>query len=206
MQQRAAPPRMNPGRRLETRQHKGVAQARAGHAAHAPRALVLLATMLLPACVGSPAEGPFEFYRQLTGEALEGRQMPPGLGARSPNLSVVPARPERGPAGVRADLSATLAANRAAAANPAPVGAPVPDRPATEGGAVVPAAPPPPPRIVPAPPIGAGPATLLVPGAASGAQPAAPSMPSAPPAPPPAELLAPPPPDLSGPPPPPRGL
>ncbi|WP_073136297.1 hypothetical protein [Muricoccus roseus] len=150
--------------------------------------------LALGGCVGSPAEGPFEFYRQITGEALEGRPLPPGMEERSPNLGTVPQRPDRGPASSRAELSSLLAANRAAAANPLPSGAPVPERPATEGGAVVPAAPPAPPRLAPAPPVGAGPATLLLPGTE------APRMDETAPEAPPAEMAAPPPPDLAAPP------
>ncbi|MBP0446803.1 hypothetical protein J8J14_18670 [Roseomonas sp. SSH11] len=152
------------------------------------------ALLALAGCVGSPAEGPFEFYRQISGEALQGRPLPPGLDEPGPKLGSVPQRPDRGPAGIRAELSSLLAANRAAAANPQPPGGPLPERPPTEGAAVVPAAPPPPPRLAPAPPIGAGPATLLVPGTE------APRMDEAAPEAPPAELTAPPPPGLSAPP------
>ncbi|WP_338663175.1 hypothetical protein VQH23_23935 [Pararoseomonas sp. SCSIO 73927] len=155
---------------------------------------MLGATLALAGCVGSPGESPFEFYRQITGEALEGRPMPPGLDQARPNLGSVPGRPDRGPASQRAELSALLAANRAAAANPPTPGAPIPERPATEGLAAVPAAPPAPPRLVPAPPIGAGPATLLLPGGEAQAVPEiAPEAPAGPPP----EMTAPPPPDLS---------
>ncbi|HEY8610957.1 MAG TPA: hypothetical protein VIL69_06670 [Roseomonas sp.] len=144
--------------------------------------------------MGSPAEGPFEFYRQLSGEALEGRPLPPGLDQGSPNLGTVPQRPDRGPASARAELSDLLAANRAAAANPLRPGAPVPERPATQGLAAIPALPPAPPRLAPAPAIGAGPATLLLPGTE------APRMEEAAPSAPAPELTAPPPPDLAAPP------
>jgi hypothetical protein len=149
---------------------------------------------VLGGCVGSPGESPWEFYRQLSGEALEGRPLPPGLDRGSPNLASVPQRPARGPAAERAELSAALAAARAAAETPRPSGAPVPDRPATEGLAAVPAAPPPPARLAPAPPIGTGPATLLLPGTT------VPSIPEEAPEAPPAEMNIPAPPDLAAPP------
>lgn len=165
-----------------------------GQAHLAAKAALAAASLTLGACVGSPAEGPFEFYRQLSGEALQGRPLPPGLDRGSPNLGSVPQRPDRGPASIRAELSSLLATNRAAAANPLASGAPVPDRPATEGGTVVPAGPPPPPRLAPAPPIGSGPATLLLPGTE------APRMEEAAPDAPPPELSVPAPPELSAPP------
>jgi len=153
-----------------------------------------VAPLALGACVGSPGESPWEFYRQISGEALEGRPLPPGMSDPSPNLASVPQRPSRGPASARAELTTSLEANRAAAANPRQAGAPVPERPQTEGLAAVPAAPPPPPRLAAAPPVGRGPATLLVPGTE------APRIEDDAPAPPPAELSAPPPPDLAAPP------
>jgi hypothetical protein len=150
--------------------------------------------LVLGGCVGSPGESPWEFYRQLTGEALEGRPLPPGMDEPSPNLATIPQRPSRGPASARAELSSMLEANRAAAANPQLPGGPLPERPATEGLAVVPAAPPEPPRLAAAPRIGTGPATLLLPGTD------APRMEDAAPAAPPPEMSAPPPPDLAAPP------
>lgn len=173
-------------------------QARAAQAGFA-----MIGVLSLGGCVGSPAESPFEFFRQLTGDPLQGRATPAGLDATRPNFSAVPPRPERGPAETRAELSAALAANRAAAASPAPVGAPVPPRPETEGAAVVPAAPPPPARLRPAPAVGTGPATLTFPGGRGGAAPGLPQLGPVPEAPP-AELLAPAPPNLASPPPIPR--
>jgi len=169
-------------------------RACAGQARTAARAALLAAGAALGGCVGSPGEGPFEFYRQISGEALEGRPLPPGMEARSPNLATIPGRPDRGPASARADLSTLLAANRAAAADPRRPGAPVPDRPDTEGAAAVPAAPPAPPRLAAAPPIGTGPATLLLPGQD------APTMEDTAPAAPPPELNVPAAPDLAAPP------
>ena len=193
MREQAMPSRPVSVRYGEARERGGARQARPAPRWGA-RAVWLAAGLALGGCVGSPAEGPFEFYRQLSGEALQGRPLPPGLEERSPNLGSVPQRPDRGPASARAELSSLLAANRAAAAQPQPPGAPVPDRPGTEGLAAVPAAPPAPPRLAAAPPIGAGPATLLLPGTE------APRMDEAAPAAPPAEMAAPPPPDLAAPP------
>ncbi|WP_140884937.1 hypothetical protein [Muricoccus nepalensis] len=163
MRERAMPFRPDAGRYVEARDPGPARQARPGRGL----ARVLLASALLGGCVGSPGESPREFYRQISGEALESRPLPPGMDRPSPNLATVPQRPSRGPSSARADLSASLAANRAAAATPLTPGAPVPDRPATEGLAAVPAAPPAPARLAPAPRIGTGPATLLVPGTAA---------------------------------------
>ncbi|WP_458097238.1 hypothetical protein [Roseomonas sp. WA12] len=160
----------------------------------AVRAAAAAASLVLGGCVGSPGESPFEFYRQLSGDALQGRPLPPGMQERSPNLGSVPQRPDRGPASMRSELSDLLAANRAAAANPPTPGAPVPDRPATEGMAVVPAAPPAPPRLAPAPAIGSGTATVLLPGTE------APSIGESAPAAPPPELNIPSAPNLAAPP------
>jgi len=190
MRERAMPSRSDASRCEEARDQRGVAQARplAGLAA------ALCVPLLLGGCVGSPGESPFEFYRQITGKALEGRTMPPGLDQATPNLSTVPQRPSRGPASARAELSAMLAANRAASVAPVMPGAPVPDRPATEGMAVVPAAPPSPARLSAAPRIGTGPATLLLPGTE------APRIEEAAPEGPPPGLTAPAAPDLAAPP------
>jgi hypothetical protein len=189
MREGAMPSRPDAVRYGEARDRDGRGQARAGACLAA-----LASCLLLGACVGSPGESPFEFYRQVTGEALEGRPMPPGLDRARPNLGTVPQRPAKGPAAERAELSDLLAANRAAAASPMQPGAPVPDRPATEGLASVPAAPPEPARLAPAPAIGAGPATLLLPGTE------APTMPEAAPAAPPPEMNIPAPPNLAAPP------
>ena len=204
MQRDAAPPRSGPGPYTAGLRENGKAgQARAAHAR--PLLAAILAAPLA-ACIGSPAESPFEFYRQLTGDPLQGRRTPAGLDAPRQTFAAVPARPDRGPAEIRAELSATLAANRAAAANPAPVGLPVPPRPDTEGAGVVPAEPPPPARLAPAPPVGVGPATLTLPGTRGAPGTPATALPELGPipAPPPAELTAPAAPVLSAPPPPPR--
>ena len=173
-------------------------QARAAHAG-----LAMAALLALSACVGAPAESPFEFFRQITGDPLGGRPTPSGLDSARPNFSVLPPRPDRGPAETRAELSAALAANRAAAANPAPVGAPVPPRPDTEGAALLAAGPPPAARLRPAPPVGTGPATLTLPGGRGTPPQEMPQMGPVPEAPP-ADLLAPAPPNLANPPPIPR--
>ena len=183
MRERAMPSRSDASRCEEARDVGRARQARAGIRPSAvrfsgvrssgvhssiPRLIVLLgalgASLMLAGCVGSPGESPLQFYRQITGEALEGRPLPPGMERGTPNLASVPQRPSRGPSSARAELSALLAANRAASASPLVPGAPVPDRPATEGIAAVPAVPPSPARLAPAPPLGAGPATLLLPG------------------------------------------
>jgi len=197
MQEQPMPSGSDDARFSEARDRTGRGQSRPAARAvrGAARAAGLAALLpVLGACVGSPGEGPFEFYRQLSGEALQGRPLPPGMEDRGPNLGTVPQSPDRGPASARSELSALLAANRAAAAQPAPTGAPIPERPATEGLAAVPAAPPAPARLIPAPPVGAGPATLLLPGTE------APRIGEAAPAAPPAEMSAPPPPDLAAPP------
>jgi len=194
MQERAMPSGPDDARCSEARDRMGRGQSRPALRGAARLAGLAMLLPALGACVGSPGEGPFEFYRQLSGEALQGRPLPPGMEARGPNLGTVPQRPDRGPASARAELSSLLAANRAAAAQPAPPAGPIPERPATEGLAAVPAAPPNPPRLAPAPPIGAGPATLLLPGTE------APRIDEAPPAAPPPEMRAPPLPDLAAPP------
>ncbi|MFH5926352.1 hypothetical protein [Roseomonas xinghualingensis] len=191
MRKQAMPFRPETIRCGKARDRHGARQARLGAAG---RLLALAAPLALGACVGSPGESPWEFYRQISGEALEGRPLPPGMSEPSPNLASVPQRPSRGPASARAELTSALEANRAAAANPGVPGTPLPERPATEGLASVPAAPPAPPRLAAAPPIGQGPATLLVPGMEP------PQIEESAPEPPPAELSAPPPPDLAAPP------
>lgn len=207
MQRDAAPPLWGRGPGPITAALRKVGMPGQARTAHGRPSLVAALTfplcLALGACVGSPAESPFEFFRQLTGDPLQGRRTPAGLDDARPNFSAVPPRPERGPAEIRAELSATLAANRAAAANPAPVGAPVPPRPDTEGAGVVPAAPPSPARLAPAPPIGLGPATLTLPGGRGAVPTPLPDI-GVVPAPPPADLTAPAPPTLSTPPPPPR--
>lgn len=190
MRERAMPSRSDASRYVEARDLGRARQARPGPVL----ACVLAASALLGGCVGSPGESPFEFYRQISGEALQGRPLPPGLDRPTPNLASVPQRPSRGPSSARAELSALLAANRAASATPLAPGAPVPDRPATEGLAAVPAAPPAPARLAPAPRIGTGPATLLVPGSE------APVIEEAAPEGPPPALTAPAAPDLAAPP------
>lgn len=164
MRERAMPSRSDASRFIEARDLGGARQAHPRAAQAAGIGVSLALAMALGGCIGSPGESVFEFYRQINGEALAGRPLPPGLDKGSPNLATVPQRPSRGPSSARAELSTLLAANRAAAAAPIVPGAPVPDRPATEGLAAVPAAPPAPPRLSAAPRIGTGPATLLLPG------------------------------------------
>lgn len=170
---------------------------RGWRAARPPAALAAL--LLLSACGVGERVG--TLYDRITGDATEGRPPPPGLAAAYPNLASVPARPERGAASTREALSSALAANRAQSGQPVQPDAPVPEPPATEGAALVPRAPPAPARLAAAPPIGNGPATLLLPGTAGAPAQSLPEIGSTP-APPPAEMLAPPPPDLSAPPPP----
>lgn len=175
----------------ETRRGRGVRQGRP--------ALGLLPLLLLAGCVGSPGEGPLDFYREISGEALEGRSMPPGLDGRYPNLSRVPPRPARGEASAREALSAALAANRAQSRTPLATDAPLPDPPATPGAAEVPRQPPAPPRLASAPAIGPSPSSDTLRGDT-------PDPGSQAPAAPPAEMLAPAAPSLSAPPPPPALL
>ena len=202
MRERAMPSRSDASRFVEARdlgearqaRPRAVQSAAPGASKSVALGLSLALVTALGGCVGSPGEGPFEFYRQINGEALQGRPLPPGLDKGSPNLATVPQRPSRGPSSARAELSTLLAANRAAAAAPIVPGAPVPDRPATEGLAAVPAQPPAPARLGPAPRIGAGPATLLLPGTQ------APRIEEEAPAAPPPTMSAPAAPDLSAPP------
>ncbi|MFT8243168.1 hypothetical protein [Roseomonas sp. BN140053] len=164
----------------------------------------MLPLVLLLGLGGCVAEGPLNSIREITGEALQGRAMPPGLSDPSPNLSVVPARPERGEASTREALSTALAASRTQSRQPLDAGAyagtvslPVP--PATPGAGEVPLAPPAPPRLAAAPPIAASsPTGVLLGGTADpgSTPPAAPPAELIAPAPPPAELTAPPPPDI----------
>ncbi|UFN49786.1 hypothetical protein LPC08_03825 [Roseomonas sp. OT10] len=161
--------------------------------------LLLPGLLLLAGCVGSPGEGPLEFYRQVSGEALDGRAMPPGLDDRYPNLANVPQRPARGEASAREALSRALADYRAQSRSPLPSDVPLPDPPATPGAAEVPRQPPAPARLAAAPPIGPSPSSEVLRGDTADPGPQAPAAP-------PAELLAPPAPDLSAPPPPPALL
>lgn len=170
------------------------------------RVLALMGGLLpLGACVGSPGEGPFDFVREIRGNGLNGREAPPGLEEGFPNLARIPPRPARGEASVREQLTAALAANRAAASQPVSPDAPVPEPPPAPGANQVPHSPPPPPRLASAPAIGPSPPTSVLrtgapdPGSAPPpapptemlAPPPAPALAPAPPAPPPADLLAP---------------
>jgi hypothetical protein len=155
-------------------------------------AACLAGVLALPGCVGSPAEGPGEFFSNAFGEPLQGRPLPPGSEQSYPNLASVPPPPPRGSASARETLSRTLADARSQSREPVQPGQSVPPRPeGAEGSGLIPARPPAPPRLAAAPSVGASsPATA----------PDAPGLPEDPgrdaPALPPAEFLAPPPPRL----------
>lgn len=155
-----------------------------------PVALLLLLALPLAGCVGTPSEGPLEFWKNAFGEPLQGRPLPPGAEGAYPNLASVPPAPPRGSASEREALSAALAEARGQSRLPVEAGRPVPPPPAgAEGAGLLPAAPPAPPRLAAAPPVRA-----LPPGQAGDQPGAAPELPADPgmaPAPPPAELLAP---------------
>jgi hypothetical protein len=165
----------------------------------------LAAMLALGACVGSPAEGPFEFFDAVTNDPLRGRQPPPGLdGVGYPNLASVPPLPVRGAASTREELTRALGDARIQSQGPLVAGAAIPPPP-TGSDSPVPLNPPAPPRLASAPRIAPGtglpvPAPGTAPDA-PGAVPADPGMaPALPPAemmapaPPPAEMMAPPPP------------
>jgi len=167
--------------------------------AGAPRRAALLAALLgLTACVGSPTEGPVEFWRNAFGAPLQGRPLPPGAEGEYPNLASVPPLPPRGAASEREALSRSLADARAESRMPVEPGQPVPPPPAgAESAGVVPLRPPAPPRLAAAPRVRPAPAQPTPPeGAPPEAAPPVPADPGAPPPPPPAEFLAPPPPRL----------
>ncbi|WP_159995700.1 hypothetical protein [Roseomonas sp. 18066] len=163
-------------------------------------ALALLAAPLLAACVGSPAEGPREFWNNAFGEPLQGRPLPPGTDGAYPNLASVPPQPPRGTASAREALSAALAEARGQSREPVVAGRPVPPPPAGgQGDTAIPLNPPTPPRLASAPPI-----RPMAPGEGNlPSDPALPADPGRAPGLPPAEMLAPSP---GGPPPPARGL
>ncbi|KAA2212641.1 hypothetical protein [Teichococcus oryzae] len=156
------------------------------------RAASLCGLFALSACVGSPAEGPGEFFRNAFGEPLQGRSLPPGSDLDYPNLASVPPPPPRGSPSAREALSRALADARSQSRDPVQPGQPLPERPAgTEGSGLIPASPPAPARLSAAPPVGAPSPSVM---------PDAPGLPEDPgtaaPEPPPAEFLAPAPPRL----------
>lgn len=163
--------------------------------------LALGAMLSLGACVGSPAEGPFEFFDAVTNDPLQGREPPPGLDAEGyPNLASVPPLPVRGAPSVREELTRALADARSQSQNPIIPGAPVPPPPAG-ADSPVPLNPPAPPRLAAAPRVAPGtalpvptPGRPQAPGAAPDAPGTLPEDPGTAPAPPPAEMMAPPPP------------
>jgi len=160
-----------------------------GAQARPARRMLLAVVLLAGGCVGTPAEGPVEFLRNIRGDGLNGREAPPGLDGAYPNLARVPPRPERPPAAARDALSAALLREREMAGAPIRAGQPVPPRPpGLEGSMAVPETAPAPvaltaaPRVpweVPAPAPRGAPAAVPVP-----ARPAlpAPATPTAPPA------------------------
>ena len=164
----------------------------------------LAAMLALGACVGSPAEGPFEFFDAVTNDPLRGRAPPPGLDREGyPNLASVPPLPVRGAASTREELTRALGDARIQSQGPLVSGAPIPPPP-SGSDSPVPLNPPAPPRLAAAPRIAPG-SSLPIPAPgtspdAPGALPADPGMAPAPPpaemmapAPPPAEMMAPPP-------------
>ncbi|MCQ4158924.1 hypothetical protein NON00_03170, partial [Roseomonas sp. GC11] len=74
--------------------------------------LGLPSILLLAGCVGSPAEGPRDFWNNAFGTPLQGRPLPPGAEQGYPNLAAVPPPPPRGAASEREALSAALAEAR----------------------------------------------------------------------------------------------
>ncbi len=158
--------------------------------------LVLAGLLSLGACVGSPAEGPFEFFDAVTNDPLRGREPPPGLDARGyPNLASVPPLPTRGAPSTREELTRALADARSQSQQPITPGAPVPPPPAGADSSV-PLNPPAPPRLAAAPRVAPGTSLPMpAPGTVAPDAPGAvPEDPGTAPAPPPAEMLAPPPP------------
>ncbi|MBI0435062.1 hypothetical protein D9598_14660 [Roseomonas sp. KE0001] len=151
--------------------------------------VLLLALASLGGCVGSPGEGPVEFYRNAFGEPLQGRPLPPGSDGGYPNLASVPPAPARGAPSAREALSRSLAEARGQSRDPVVPGQPVPPPPTGAVGAeIIPLSPPAPARLAAAPPVGRQPASPDTPAAPL------PEDPGAAPAPPPAEFLAPAPP------------
>jgi hypothetical protein len=170
-----------------------VASASLGRSARLWAPVVML--LSLGACVGSPAEGPFEFFDAVFNDPLRGRAPPPGMDAVGyPNLASVPPLPVRGAASTREELTSALADARIQSQGPLTPGAPIPPPPAG-ADSPVPINPPAPPRLAAAPRIAPG-TGLPIPGAgtAPDAPGAVPEDPGMAPAPPPAEMMAPPPP------------
>jgi hypothetical protein len=155
------------------------------------RLAALLAPLGLPlaGCVGTPSEGPLDFFRNAFGDPLGGRPPPPGLDATGyPNLASVPPAPQRGAPSAREALSAALADARAQSREPQVSGLPVPPPPAgAESG--VPLAPPAPPRLAAAPRVAPGTALPITPPGRAGQPDAVPADPGTAPALPPAEML-----------------
>ena len=152
--------------------------------------------LLLPlaGCVGTPSEGPLDFFRNAFGDPLQGRAAPPGLDATGyPNLASVPAAPPRGAPSAREALSSALADARVQSLAPRPAGVPVPAPPVGSDGSV-PVAPPAPPRLAAAPRIAPGTALPMTPAGRAGQPDAVPADPGAAPALPPAEMMGVPPP------------
>lgn len=188
---------------MDQRSDRGRLQGRAGAKGHQAACGIALLALSLAGCVGSPAEGPREFWNNAFGTPLEGRPLPPGAEGAYPNLASVPPAPPRGAASEREALRDALADARSQSRQPVVPGQPVPPPPAgAESAGQVPLAPPGPPRLAAAPPL-----RREAPAAAPGlpdSVPALPADPGAPPAPPPAEFLAPAPPagGMAAPPPP----
>jgi hypothetical protein len=155
-----------------------------------------IAVLLLPlaGCVGTPSEGPLDFFRNAFGDPLQGREAPPGLDATGyPNLASVPAAPPRGAPSAREALSSALADARSQSLAPRESGMPVPAPPVGADGSV-PVSPPAPPRLAAAPRIAPGTALPITPSGRAGQPDSVPADPGVAPAPPPAEMMGVPPP------------
>ncbi|WP_141563096.1 hypothetical protein [Teichococcus rhizosphaerae] len=180
---------------MDQRSDRGRLQGRARARGHQAACGAVLAALLLGGCVGSPTEGPVEFWRNAFGAPLEGRPLPPGTEGAYPSIASVPPAPPRGAASEREALRDALADARSQSRTPVLPGRPVPPPPAgAESAGQVPLAPPRPPRLSAAPPVPRG-SPDAAPGLAPApAAPDLPADPGAPPAPPPAEFMAPSPP------------
>ena len=104
-------------------------------------ALPLVPLLMLGACVGSPGEGPSQFFDNVTGAAMERRGLPPGTDQPFRSLSEVPPRPDRPDDATRGALTRKLEAERAAGATPLTTAGVLPPPP-PGASAEVPLAPP----------------------------------------------------------------